>query len=112
MLPFDMRILFDQGTPLPLRTYLAGHLIESAFERGWGTLGNGELLNEAETAGFDMLVTTDQNLQYQQNLASRKIAVLVLSTTNWPLIRKHVELVTAALEQTTSGSYIQVTIPH
>src|SRR4051812_40926666 len=107
-----MRILFDQGTPSPLRTYLPDHFIESAFERGWNSLENGELLNEAERAGFDILVTTDQNLQYQQNLASRKIAVLVLSTTNWPLIRKHVVLVIAALEQVASGSYIEVAIPH
>lgn len=106
-----MRVLFDQGTPLPLRDYLADHLVESAYERGWSSLENGELLNEAESSGFDVLVTTDQNLRYQQNLASRHIAVLVLSTTSWPLIRRHVALVTATLDQAAPGSYVEVAIP-
>ena len=71
-----MRILFDQGTPVPLRTALSRHFVQTAYERGWHALSNGELLQAAETAGFDLLVTTDQNLRHQQNLADRRIAIL------------------------------------
>ena len=74
-----MRVLFDQGTPAPLRQLLPGHEVATAYERGWSTLKNGELLAAAETQGFQVLVTTDTNLKYQQNLASRTIAIVVLS---------------------------------
>jgi len=78
-----VRILFDQGTPAPLRNHLPGHSVETAYERGWSTLRNGELLGKAEAA-FDLLITTDRNLEKQQNMAGRRIAVLVLPTTSWP----------------------------
>ncbi len=67
-----MRILFDQGTPLPLRDSLTGHAVATAYELGWSTLGNGELLDAAERAGYDLFITTDQNLRYQQNLSAGK----------------------------------------
>lgn len=60
-----MKILFDQGTSVPLRRHLAGHAVTTAFEQGWSTLLNGELLDAAERAGFDLLITTDQRLRYQ-----------------------------------------------
>ena len=63
-----MRILFDQGTPVPLREHLAGHGVETAYEKGWSALRNGMLLAKAE-AEFDVLITTDRNLRHQQNLA-------------------------------------------
>jgi hypothetical protein len=66
-----MRILFDQGTPVPLRQHLTSHLVDTAFERGWSTLRNGELLDVAEHERYDLLITTDQNLRYQQQLATR-----------------------------------------
>ncbi len=77
-----MRVLFDQGTPVPLRRYLALHAVATVFEKGWSTLQNGELLSTAEYEGFEVLVTTDQNLRYQQNLENRQIAVVVLMTTS------------------------------
>jgi predicted nuclease of predicted toxin-antitoxin system len=79
-----MRILFDQGTPVPLRRSLATHEVATAWQRGWAQLSNGDLLAAAEADGFDLLVTTDQNLRYQQNLAARRIAMLVLTVANWP----------------------------
>jgi hypothetical protein len=85
-----VRILFDQGTPAPLRSHLSTHQISTAFELNWGTLKNGDLLSEAETAGFEVLVTTDQNLRYQQNLSKRRIAVVVIGTTSWPRIKNRV----------------------
>lgn len=72
-----MRILFDQGTPAPLRHALIGHTIETAFELGWATLQNGELIAAAEEAGFGVFVTTDKNLKYQQNLEARSIYIVV-----------------------------------
>jgi hypothetical protein len=77
-----VRILFDQGTPVPLRSHLSSHEVATVFERQWSTLANGDLLLQAAAAGFDLLVTTDQNLKYQQNLAARRIAVVVISTTS------------------------------
>jgi predicted nuclease of predicted toxin-antitoxin system len=77
-----MKLLFDQGTPVPLRNHLPDHAIETAYERGWSDLKNGDLLARAEAEGFDALVTTDQNLRHQQNLAGRKIGVVVLLTTS------------------------------
>jgi len=77
-----MKLLFDQGTPVPLRRYLLNHLAETAYEKGWNDIGNGELLMLAESEDFDALITTDQNLRYQQNLSGRKIAIAVLMTTN------------------------------
>lgn len=106
-----MRILFDQGTPVPLRNYLLPHSIETAYEKGWSNLENGDLLTEAEVAGFDALVTTDQNLRYQQNLAGRKISIVVLLTTSWPRIKGHAALVVQAVEKLNPGSYEEVSFP-
>jgi hypothetical protein len=83
-----MLVLFDNGTPRTLARHLiAHHAVTEARARGWGELENGDLLNEAEAAGFDVLVTTDKNLSYQQNLAGRKIAVVVLGQGRWTLIK-------------------------
>ena len=82
-----MRVLFDQGTPEPLRRALTQHEIVTAYERGWSKLTNGELLDAAEKEGFGVLVTTDTNLKHQQNLASRQIAIAVLTTPSWPRIQ-------------------------
>ena len=99
-----MRILFDQGTPVPLRQALAAHTVSTAFELGWSNLENGDLLRQAE-GQFDVLVTTDQNLRHQQNLAGRRLAILVLPTTNWLEIESHSDEVVAALTAITPGEY-------
>lgn len=88
-----MRVLFDQATPVPIRPYLEGHDVRTAAQQGWDTLKNGELLAAAETDGFDVLLTTDKNMRYQQNLAGRKIAVVVLGQQQWPSLRTHVQRV-------------------
>ncbi len=81
-----MRVLFDQGTPVPLRKHLSGYDVKTAFELNWSNLENGSLLSAAEEAGFSIVLTTDKNLKYQQRLATRRIAIIVLSTTSWPRI--------------------------
>ena len=99
-----MRVLFDQGTPAPLRRALGSHEVSTAFELGWSNLENGDLLRAAE-GRFDVFVTTDQNLRYQQNLAGRQLAILVLPTTNWLEIRRHQDEVVAAVNSMRPGEY-------
>lgn len=106
-----MRVLFDQGTPAPLRHLLQGHEVATAYELGWSTLKNGDLLAAAEGRGFQVLVTTDRNLKYQQNLASRSIAIIVLGTTSWPRIRAAAEMVITAVHAAGSGTYAEIAIP-
>jgi hypothetical protein len=103
-----MQVLFDQGTPVPLRRYLAPHIVVTVFEKGWSILQNGELLRMAEHEGFEVLVTTDQNLKYQQNLRERRIAIVVLMTTSWPRIERKVAHVVAAINSAKPGNYIEV----
>ena len=106
-----MLVLFDNGTPRTLARYLIGqHTVTEARARGWSELENGELLSEAEGAGFEVLVTTDKNLSYRQNLAGRKIAVVVLGQGRWTLILPHVERVVAAVDAATAGSFFEVEI--
>ncbi len=100
-----MRLLFDQGTPVPLRNRLSGHEVVTAHEQGWSTLSNGKLLEAAELAGFDLIVTTDQNLRYQQNLEGRRVAILVLPTTRWPEILPQAAKVLRAVNETVPGAY-------
>jgi hypothetical protein len=106
-----MRIIFDQGTPKPLATYLVGHDVTLASQQNWSTLKNGELLTSAENAGFDLLITTDRNLAYQQNLKSRRIGVVVLGVGNWPRIERSVGFVVDAVKRARIGSYEEVLIP-
>ena len=107
-----MRVLFDQGTPAPLRGYLSRHQISTAYELGWGSLKNGELLEHAENEGFEVLVTTDQNLKYQQNLSTRRIAVIVLNTTSWPRIQIALPKIVAIIDGSTSNDYVEIAVPY
>ena len=100
-----MRILFDQGTLVPLRSQLSAHTVDTAYERGWASLQNGDLLQAAEDANYDVFVTTDQNLKYQQNMTTRKMAILVLLTTSWPRIKPHGATVCQMIENLASGEY-------
>jgi len=106
-----MLVLFDHSTPAPLSSYLVGHTVIEARARGWDRLSNGDLLVEAERAGFEALVTADKNMRYQQNLKGRKIALVVLGTPRWPALRMHVDLIAAAVNAATPGSYAEVEIP-
>ena len=106
-----MRVLFDQGTPVPLREHLNSHQVETAFERGWSTLTNGELLASAEREGFEVLVTTDNNLPQQQNFGGLNIAVVVLSSTSWPRIQEAAEAVAQAIDASVPSSFLEVGIP-
>jgi len=106
-----MLILFDNGTPAPLRHALKNHQVVEAIERGWDKLANGELITAAEAAGFELLLTTDKNLRYQQNIAGRKIAFVVIGNQQWPVLRRYVDRVVAAVDAAKAGSFTEVEIP-
>lgn len=102
-----MRILFDQGTPVPLRHALTGHAVSTAFEMDWAQLANGELLGAAEES-FDAFITTDRNLRYQQNLSARRLAILTLWTTSWPKIRQHLPEIADAVDKLSPGDFVEL----
>jgi hypothetical protein len=106
-----MRILFDHGTPSGLARSLVGHEVTEAIERGWERISKGELLKKAEAAGFELLLTTDKRIRYQQNLKGRKIAIVVLGNSAWRMARKHVDRIVAAVDASVPGSYAEVEIP-
>jgi hypothetical protein len=106
-----MLILFDQSTPAPLRVYLKAHTVTEAREWGWDRLVNGDLLTKAEAAGFEVFLTADKNLRYQQNLAGRRIAIIVIGNAQWRILRKYVDRIVIAVDAATPGSYAEVEIP-
>ena len=106
-----MLVLFDQSTPVPIRPFLKGHTVETAWQRGWDKLRNGDLLKAAEEAGFEVLVTPDKNIRYQQNLEKYRIAIVALGNPQWPVLRHHVDRVVAAVNAAKPGTYCEVEIP-
>ena len=107
-----MRVLFDHGTPRGIVRALADHTVITAYAQGWDRLNNGALLRAAEDAAIDVLLTTDQGIRYQQNLADRQIALVVLTgTTRWTRVRLHLDRIASAVNAATPGSYPEVAIP-
>jgi len=106
-----MLVLFDQGTPVPIRKFLKGHVVQTTAQREWDKLKNGDLLKAAEAAGFEVFLTPDKNIRYQQNLAPHTIAIVVLGNPQWPLLRRHVDQVVAAVNAARPRSYVEVEIP-
>ena len=85
--------------------------MDTLAEKGWSDKDNGELLDLAEREGYDVLVTTDQSLRYQQNLADRHIGIVVLLSPNWPKIRRQVHAVAQAVAAARPGDVVEVPIP-
>jgi hypothetical protein len=106
-----MRVLLDVCTPVQVRQALPGHDVQTAVRMGWRELENGDLLREAEAAGFDLLIVCDKNLFYQQNLADRRLAILELWTNHRPTLEKHWRLIGAAAEAMRAGEYRALTAP-
>jgi hypothetical protein len=98
------------NVPRPAARLLTSFTVEFADRRGWRELSNGELLRVAEAHGFDVLVTADLNLRYQQNLAGRRIAVVALSTNNWRVVRENAPRIVAAVERAGEGTYEEVNL--
>lgn len=105
-----MRILFDQGTSVPLRKYLTEHSVTTAYEEAWSNLSNGDLLKSAEDKGYQIFVTTDRNLRYQQNLSDRQIAIVVLLSTSWPKNRTQTDKVCGVINEIKLGDYAEISI--
>ena len=106
-----MRVLFDNGTPRGVANGLPGHTVEECRAHGWDTFRNGELLDAAEAAGFDVFVTTDRNIRYQQNLTNRKIAIVVLGKGRWRIIRTRLPEIAVAVAAAMPGTVTEVEIP-
>ncbi len=101
-----MRILFDKNVPVGVRTFLSGHEVHTFIDMQWHLqLENGALLDAAEAANFDLMVTADQNIEYQQNLVGRKLALVVLGSNIWPIVRQHRPLIAAHVNASTPGSF-------
>lgn len=106
-----MRVLFDNGTPRGVAAILTDHIVEEARSHGWDTLQNGELLDAAEAAGFDVFVTTDRNIRHQQNLTARKLAIVVLGNGRWRMIKFRLSEIAAAVAKAAPGTFVEVEIP-
>jgi hypothetical protein len=111
-----MRILFDHGTASGIARALADHEVTEAIERGWDRIYNGELLTRAGAEGFELMLTMDKKIRYQQNLKGRKIAIVVLGNSAWRIVRKHLDRIVAAVNEATPGGYVVfrgiVSTPH
>ena len=103
-----MRILFDNNTPRPLRRYLTEHTVDTADEKGWARIRNGDLLDSAESDSYDVLITADQSMRYQQNMASRQVAVMVLLSNRRPRVQLRIEEIRVALEGMKPGEVREV----
>jgi hypothetical protein len=107
-----LRIVFDKNVPVGVRLFLSGHQVQTFAQMQWHPqLENGELLKAAELEGFDVMVTADQNIKYQQNLANRKLALVVLGSNIWPVVRDHASAIAATVESATPGSYQFIEMP-
>ena len=106
-----MLILLDNNIPRGLARSLNAHTVVEARARGWHLFTNGDLLQAAEDAAFDVIVTSDKSIKYQQNLTGRRIALVVLSQGRWRLVRQRLEAIAAAVDAATPGSYIEVELP-
>ena len=107
-----MRILFDKNVPIGVRGFLAGHEVRTFVEMKWHPqLENGELLKAGEAAGFEVMVTSDQNIVYQQNMTGRRLALVVLGSNIWPIVRNHGATIAARVAVATPGSYDFIEMP-
>jgi hypothetical protein len=107
-----MKILFDNGTPRPIAQVLAGHEVSFSRKIGWHELENGELIQKVEDAGYELLLSTDKNIRYQQNLKHRTISLVILGSTQWPLVKRHLGAISEAVNSSVPGSYVEVPIPY
>ena len=105
-----MRILFDQNVPRALRNLLPGHDVRTAAEMGWSTLANGNLVDAAERAGFEAIITADRNFLHQVDISARNISVIILSTNHWPTLQRGAQAILRALRRVRPGSYQDIAV--
>ena len=105
------RILLDHCVPKPLRRWLSDHEVRTCHEEGWDAFRNGELITAAEAAGFEVFITADKNLRYQQNVALRRLAIIELPTNRLSLMPFLVPALQQALAEASAGSYREISPP-
>jgi predicted nuclease of predicted toxin-antitoxin system len=105
-----MKILLDECVPSPMHKFLTGHECSTAQQRGWGGIKNGDLLRLAETE-FNLFITSDQNIRYQQNLAGQQVAILELSTNDYRRIKEAAELIRSTIAKIQPKEFRQLEIP-
>jgi hypothetical protein len=103
-----VKVLFDQNVPRPLTRFLILHQVSRLVELGWQELANGDLIAEAEIHGFEVFVTADKNLRYQQNLKDRKLAIIVLPSGRWPALLPFIENIVLAIDEATLGTFKEI----
>jgi hypothetical protein len=106
-----VRVLLDESVPVQVRGALVGHDVATVSSLGWKGRGNGELLEAAEQAGFDVLVIADRNLRHQQNLSGRRMALVELWTNHRPTLERYSAAIAAAVASATPGQYVIVPPP-
>ena len=106
-----MRILLDNNVPRLLRINLPNHQVETAFQHNWRTLTNGELLDRAESHAYQMLITADQRIPYQQNLSRRSIAVLIITSNEREAVTNALTAINDAVNSMTAGETRTLHIP-
>jgi len=105
-------ILFDQNVPRKLRRFLRAHVVRTAAQMGWAERENGTLLRSAEEAGFDLILTGDRNIFYQQRRIERKIAILVISRIDWPSVVASIDAILEGIASSGVGSFTEISIPN
>jgi len=105
-----MRILLDECLPIPMRGCFTSHQCVAVSDRGWKGIKNGELLRLAE-GQFDLFITADQSIRYQQNISGRRIPILELSTNDLRRILAAVSLLQSAIETIKASEFRQLEIP-
>jgi len=106
-----VRVLLDNNVPVGVAKFLVGHDVATAPDQGWERLKNAPLLSEAEAAGFDLLLTADQNIEHQQNLTGRRLSLVVLGSNNWAIVRTHGAAIAGAVNAAAPGSYSFIEMP-
>jgi hypothetical protein len=101
-----VKVLLDECVPVQVRHALPDHEVTSVPKLGWGSISNGDLLDAAERAGFELFIIADKNLRYQQNLTGRRIAILELWTNHRPTLERHFERIRAVAERVSPGEYL------
>ena len=101
-------MLFDHNVPSPLERYFRAHEVGLADALGWAKLKNGELLTAAEQAGFDVLLSGDQTIRHEQNMANRRIALVYMSDNHWPIVKEYAPILVQAVEQAKPGEILPV----
>ncbi len=106
-----MLVLLDNGIPRGLRRFLPGHTVVEARDRNWDIVSNGTLIAAAQRDGFQVLITNDKNIRYQQNLQGRTLALIVLEHSQWPMVKKVVAEIAEAVDSAVPGSYLEIAVP-